>query len=684
MNILAAPPLYVLSKDPVVFEIDTGVSLVSDYVLTLNYPTGDDGGGFVANIDVNGTVVPFTFPVRGIGVSDYDYSMAIIDALLMDMVIFSGTTGITIDPLDDTKVIISSDNPISASWVSAGIGWVWGTPSPISSNNQQLAVWLLMGSPLAKVNQQPMLFPIDSPQQVNVSALLTDNLLRADWLPDIPLCNQTVITENTITHQDFMVKFGLWENGALASLDNSGVFRGLFGGTGAWNEYINPHYPLLTLPASGYLGRFLTHQPRKKSVTFVQPEFLTWFHHENLINDIQVHVVAYNGDGTVGADFYPLNLVHNGAIVGHSYRLPVGPKAVDICNIYPDTVYYTVEVVNAANLAPISEKMTYVLVSHTKNTRYYVFLNSLGGIDTISTNTRMVATWENGRGIAVRSYSQDPNQSQYGQMFTYNADITRKYDLSTDFYDRCDVLWLQDLLLQNAWAAEWVQCKPCNCGCDDELECVYIPIIIDPKMSVPLQEHGKIRVDWSYQEAAVHGSYPVLGCGQEPLVGGLCEATFAAEVITTNFGVCQIIPPWGLISVGVVTINLHSSGLSPLATMELFTHGETGSYSPLTMPFNPNLSNPFWLGSGSIGYSDIHPDLQDFVPYDSQCFWLCIEVNDGACEYRHLFFMNKTEICISATPMYYALFENGAALDNTALTPIAIDTAALCTECDPD
>ena len=274
MNILAAPPLYVLSKDPVVFEIDTGVSLVSDYVLTLNYPTGDDGGGFVANIDVNGTVVPFTFPVRGIGVSDYDYSMAIIDALLMDMVIFSGTTGITIDPLDDTKVIISSDNPISASWVSAGIGWVWGTPSPIS-NNQQLAVWLLMGSPLAKVNQQPMLFPIDSPQQVNVSALLTDNLLRADWLPDIPLCNQTVITENTITHQDFMVKFGLWENGALASLDNSGVFRGLFGGTGAWNEYINPHYPLLTLPASGYLGRFLTHQPRKKSVTFVQPEFLT-------------------------------------------------------------------------------------------------------------------------------------------------------------------------------------------------------------------------------------------------------------------------------------------------------------------------------------------------------------------------------------------------------------------------
>lgn len=679
MNITDAPPFYVLSKDPVYFSIDTGVTVQPTYTLAIVYPTNADGGGYSADIDVNGTIVPFTLPARGIGMSDLDYSLAIRAALMQNIAIFYNAISIIVSP--DTTITISTNIPISAAWVVSSAGWFlsWGTPTP--SPMQQLAVWVLMGAPLEKVHQQPMLFPITAPQKINVSAVLTDNLLAHDWLPDIPECNQTTISENTITHQDFQIKYGLWENGQLQNINSSVVFRALYGGTGAWNDHINPHYPLLTLPASGLLARFLTHQPRKKTTTYVQPEFLTWFHHETLLTAFQVHVVAYNGDGTIAADFYPTNLLYSNAIVGHSYRLPVGAKAINLCNIYPDTVYYTVQVVDAFSLSPISEKMTYLLVSHTKNTRYYLFLNSLGGIDTISTNTRMIGTWENGRDIAVRSYSDTPNPSIYGQMFTYNADITRKYDLTSEFYDRCDVLWLQDLLLQNAWAAEWVQCKGCGCGCDDELECRYIPIIVEPKMSSPLHEFGKVRIDWGYREAATHGSYPVLGCDDSPIVAPLCEATFAPEVITGNTGVCED-SIGGMYLEGLFTLNLHSNGLSPAATIQLYLHGEVGSYTPSTMPFNSNLSDSsFWNIFPTTPYTDT---LIDSTYIDHQCFWLAFVVVDGSCPYTLLFFLNNNNICSNPTPMYYGLFLDGQTIDPTSINPIAIDTVPLCTECSPD
>lgn len=681
MNITDAPPFYVLSKDPVYFSIDTGVTVQPTYTLAIVYPTNADGGGYSADIDVNGTIVPFTLPARGIGMSDLDYSLAIRAALMQNITIFYNAISIIVSP--DTTITISTNIPISAAWVVSSAGWflAWGTPTP--SPMQQLAVWVLMGDPLEKVHQQPMLFPITAPQKINVSAVLTDNLLAHDWLPDIPECSQTTISENSITHQDFQIKYGLWENGQLQNINSSVVFRALYGGTGAWNDHINPHYPLLTLPASGLLARFLTHQPRKKTTTYVQPEFLTWFHHETLLTAFQVHVVAYNGDGTIAADFYPTNLLYSNAIVGHSYRIPVGAKSINLCNIYPDTVYYTVQVVDAFSLTPISEKMTYLLVSHTKNTRYYVFLNSLGGIDTISTNTRMIGTWENGRDIAVRSNSDTPNPSIYGQMFTYNADITRKYDLTSEFYDRCDVLWLQDLLLQNAWAAEWVQCKGCGCGCDDELECRYIPIIVEPKMSAPLHEFGKVRIDWGYREAATHGSYPVLGCDDSPIVAPLCEATFSPEVITFNYGGCFGNLNWGYILQGVISVNFHSTGLSPAATMQMYSHGEQGLYIPSTMPFNSNFSdNSFWIDSGQQPYSDLAID--QMYPYDVQCFWIAFVVFDGGCSYTLLFFLSKVEICSNPTPMYYGLFLDGQTIDPTAVNPIAIDTVPLCTECSPD
>lgn len=512
LSIVSDPIDNTLSKDPINYTIATGVSYVPLDALDLIIPTGADGAGDSFDYTINGITNNFAIPARTLGDTDLQYANAIATALANESLLFQLTTITVVDALH-INIQAQAGLTISGAWVVGGTGgWYLSYPTAIPADGTMVAVWVVMGAdnaPLLKVHDNPILLPMAENVAVEISNILTDNLLQANWLPDIPTCNQTTITENTITRKNYAIKFGQWQFGELLDLTQSTPKNVIFGGTGGWLDHITPHKPLLT--ATGELNKFLTHQPRKKLITHLQPEFLTWFHHEPAITDIQVHVIAYNGDGSVIADFYPTNLTYT-VQYGHTYVIPVGIAATNVCVATPTAVYYKVEVVNAGNLTPISEQFTYIITPHTQNTRYYVFLNSLSGIDTIATNTRILMGLENNREIATRGYPNDPNPSEFGTMFTYNPDLSRSYELSTQLYSRCDVQWLQELLLQNAWAAELKYCQPC-CGCpDDTAECYYIPIIVDNTMKIPISENGDVRIDWAYREETIHHSYPMDGC----------------------------------------------------------------------------------------------------------------------------------------------------------------------------
>lgn len=163
-----------------------------------------------------------------------------------------------------------------------------------------------------------------------------------------------------------------------------------------------------------------------------------------------------------------------------------------------------------------------------------------------------------------------------------------------------------------------------------------------------------------------------------PITPATCAATFAPEVITGNTGVCEG-SIGGMYLEGLFTLNLHSNGLSPAATIQLHLHGEVGTYTPIDMPFNGNLSDSsFWNIFTTAPYTDT---LIDNTYIDHQCFWFAFVVVDGDCSYTLLFFINNNNICSNPTPMYYGIFPNGTPLDNTALSPLPIDTTPLCTPC---
>lgn len=524
LSVVTQPPQNVLAKDPVVycFQADNLIATPgTSATITFTYPAAGDAGTttyFTINWG-NGNISTVLLPARPGATSDADYTALMILAAETDPYIAFNCT-VYPDGTSNTKFYITTNNPgypnvaITASSLPIG-GWLIQTVAGTAAtyNNTNIAAAVLIEDDYLSGNFQnktpkPLLYPINSTTQtccIDVSKILSQYLLANNNMPDVPACNQSSITQNTVTNKRYQVKFYQQTNNTPGIVGQTQIARAIYGGMGFLNQYYNQH-PIV----NGGLrsGQFLTHMPTDKITTTCAPEYLTYYVESPSTTAIYVQVTAY--DPNTSITFGATNLEATNVQQGETYLIPVNPQVTNVIGALPNATHYTITITDQTN-TPISETRTYHIAPHTKITRYFMLLNSLGGIDTIITDTDRLQTITSGIQEGIRSVPW--NYTPYeGLFYTFQPSINRQYALQTDFTRRCDAEYFQELILQNGWMCEVKYCGCCTCP--DPLDgCIYIPIIVTNDLKIT-EDDGIFRINWQYKEAFSSTSYNIQDCTQ--------------------------------------------------------------------------------------------------------------------------------------------------------------------------
>jgi len=159
-------------------------------------------------------------------------------------------------------------------------------------------------------------------------------------------------------------------------LSESNVFVVLLGGLD------KKKYPTLDFFNGLFTTKqFLTWVPTVKSVTPVQEEYLSFFVYDTNQATLKMRVKCYYDDAATSTyvAFTEFNCVK-----GFLYQFPVGPTHAGVLahDVTKTLVKYEVTLLNFID-TPISETRTYVLTAALPFTRYFLYLNSVGGFDTL-------------------------------------------------------------------------------------------------------------------------------------------------------------------------------------------------------------------------------------------------------------------------------------------------------------
>lgn len=146
------------------------------------------------------------------------------------------------------------------------------------------------------------------------------------------------------------------------------------------------HSTDVTMTGQNYLGpgtrKFLTHQAREKLITKEQPEWLCFYFEEAGTYRTRLQVVY--DDGTSGTINSKLVTIPEKGL----WYLPSGYNQMGLEAIVPSgktMLSYTFAVqLNVSPFTVISEVFSYVIdTRYQRHHRYFAFVNSLGGVDTI-------------------------------------------------------------------------------------------------------------------------------------------------------------------------------------------------------------------------------------------------------------------------------------------------------------
>jgi hypothetical protein len=185
---------------------------------------------------------------------------------------------------------------------------------------------------------------------------------------------------------------------------------------------------LSVAPADFLRENFLTWQPREKTITRNQPEFLTYY---CVTSDTWLFMTAYFTDGT--NQMYKIVELQTGKVttVNISYfirNIDVTPKQVE---------FFTTS--NDAN--PLSEKLSkyqyYRVVDNKPDEQYFLFENSLGGLDTVRCTGEQKSLPEFGCETALMG-------DEERTFFTERKDF---HSQTTALLTRYETAWLHDFFM---------------------------------------------------------------------------------------------------------------------------------------------------------------------------------------------------------------------------------------------
>jgi len=208
-----------------------------------------------------------------------------------------------------------------------------------------------------------------------------------------------------------------------------------------------------------YEMNFLTWQPRTKKIDIYQPETLYWVAWKNTLNNttcrLKITAHTYDETGLITTTIYSGDQAVSYMDV---FELQVGyarlNELYDIDAYFHDQgvdgvtgQYYEVEVVIKSGGLVISEKFTYeVDLTEYPNTRYFRFLNSVGGYDTVRTTG--IGEFEL---APERAFITSPYPKEFDAAFKQKKNIfisgTQKMKVNTGWKNKEEIDWLQDFML---------------------------------------------------------------------------------------------------------------------------------------------------------------------------------------------------------------------------------------------
>jgi hypothetical protein len=186
--------------------------------------------------------------------------------------------------------------------------------------------------------------------------------------------------------------------------------------------------------ASNFLrANFLTWQPQRKDVTYYSPEYLTYYAAEDIVFKVEAHFA----DGTVQTVTpYSATQGEGAVTVNMQYAL----IAQQLGNSYPSSFDVWVENTGGTRLTFVQR---YVLAEpRSRWEQYFLFVNSLGGIDSFTAC---------GEGTLTPQYTPNiADMTDYGvperdmRSIEYRTDALRWHTHNTGRLSLREAAWLQD------------------------------------------------------------------------------------------------------------------------------------------------------------------------------------------------------------------------------------------------
>lgn len=302
------------------------------------------------------------------------------------------------------------------------------------------SIYSIDGNNRAKFNLKPILMAAGNPDFPLVA--------------DVPTYNQATATNIFGAIKDWHMYIDeLDSSGALVStvdiLNNKVVLAGL-----SYEKFTNSNAYAALIGTGTTFRKFLTNRPLTKKVLRDQQEFLYYLHTDTHFGDgisMSIKATLYWTDGstpTVVTKFTPT------ISLGNMYLIPAGFGQLNLAadeasagkTIAKYEVYLYSTTPSAGNVTNVyTYEVDQVVCT---DSRYFLFLNSLGGMDTI--HCRVVEEYQ----VAVETTRversiPDGYAVSDGQFFELDKKVTRKFKVTTGLLSKAERLYLRELFLSS-------------------------------------------------------------------------------------------------------------------------------------------------------------------------------------------------------------------------------------------
>jgi hypothetical protein len=252
---------------------------------------------------------------------------------------------------------------------------------------------------------------------------------RGLFTPNPPEKNAAAILRLTDRIKFYKINYGdIYEQlESPASTTPSNPFLVMYGGLSK-KKYSEIDYFYNYLPTN---KKFMTWAPLVKDVDYNQEDYLQFWCYDQAVSTAKLMIKAYFDDDTNETD----QITSLGVTYGHLLQIPAGPLNSGAIGINPakNLKYYELWLADQ-NDAVISEVRTYKITEFKHpRTRYYLFLNSLGGYEVLRTVGFSEQSIEISREVIERFYGFG-TYTTFGQYMAGEATKRKGTKVSSGFF----------------------------------------------------------------------------------------------------------------------------------------------------------------------------------------------------------------------------------------------------------